>query len=250
MSHSLKGKVAVVTGGSKGIGAEIAKAFAAEGASVVVNYASDKEGADRVVAAAVAVDGKAIAVQANVSKAADVARLFAETKRHFGALDILVNNAGVYQFNPLENVTESEFHHQFGTNVLGPILTTQEALKYFGPDGGSVINIGSLVSGKRISNSVVYTATKHALDGITSVLAGDLAPRKIRVNSINPGPVDTEGARTLGVVGGDFEKEFVAQTPLGRIGQPRDISRIAVFLASPDAAWLTGETIVAAGGLR
>jgi 3-oxoacyl-[acyl-carrier protein] reductase len=250
MSHSLKGKVAVVTGGSKGIGAEIAKAFAAEGASVVVNYASDKEGADRVVAAAVAVDGKAIAVQANVSKAADVARLFAETKRHFGGLDILVNNAGVYQFNPLENVTESEFHHQFGTNVLGPILTTQEALKYFGPDGGSVINIGSLVSGKRISNSVVYTATKHALDGITSVLAGDLAPRKIRVNSINPGPVDTEGARTLGVVGGDFEKEFVAQTPLGRIGQPRDISRIAVFLASPDAAWLTGETIVAAGGLR
>jgi 3-oxoacyl-[acyl-carrier protein] reductase len=250
MSHSLKGKVAVVTGGSKGIGAEIAKAFAAEGASVVVNYASDKEGADRVVAAVIAVDGKAIAVQANVSKAADVARLFAETKRHFGGLDILVNNAGVYQFNPLENVTESEFHHQFGTNVLGPILTTQEALKYFGPDGGSVINIGSLVSGKRISNSVVYTATKHALDGITSVLAGDLAPRKIRVNSINPGPVDTEGARTLGVVGGDFEKEFVAQTPLGRIGQPSDISRIAVFLASPDAAWLTGETIVAAGGLR
>ena len=250
MSHSLKGKVAVVTGASKGIGAEIAKAFAAEGASVVVNYASDKEGADRVVAAVMAVDGKAIAVQANVSKAADVARLFAETKRHFGALDILVNNAGVYQFNPLENVTESEFHHQFGSNVLGPILTTQEALKHSGPDGGSVINIGSLVSGKRISNSVVYTATKHALDGITSVLAGDLAPRKIRVNSINPGPVDTEGARTLGVVGGDFEKEFVAQTPLGRIGQPSDISRIAVFLASPDAAWLTGETIVAAGGLR
>jgi 3-oxoacyl-[acyl-carrier protein] reductase len=250
MSHSLKGKVAVVTGGSKGIGAEIAKAFAAEGAAVVVNYATDKEGADRVVAAVVAVDGKAIAVQADVSKAADVARLFAETRRHFGALDLLVNNAGVYQFNPLENVTESEFHHQFGTNVLGPILTTQEALKYFGPDGGSVINIGSLVSGKRISNSVVYTATKHALDGITSVLAGDLAPRKIRVNSINPGPVDTEGARTLGVVGGDFEKELVAQTPLGRIGQPSDISRIAVFLASPDAAWLTGETIVAAGGLR
>lgn len=250
MSRSLKGKVAVVTGASKGIGAGIAKAFAAEGISVVVNYASDKVGADRVIADIIARDGKAVAVQGDVSKAADVVRLFAETKKHFGALDILVNNAAVYAFQSLEEVREAEFRRQFDTNVLGPILVTQEALKHFGPDGGSVINIGSLVSEKRVSNSIVYTATKHALDGITRVLAGELGPRKIRVNSINPGPVETEGAHTIGIIGSDFEKALVADTPFGRIGQPVDIARVALFFASPDSGWITGETIVAAGGLR
>jgi 3-oxoacyl-[acyl-carrier protein] reductase len=246
----LNGKVAIVTGASKGIGAGVARALAAEGAAVVVNYASSKEGADRVVADIVAKDGKAIAVQADTSKADDVKRLFAETKQAFGALHVLVNNAGVYKFDPLEQVSESEFHRQFNTNVLGLILTSQEALKYFGPAGGSLINVGSAISRSVTPNAVVYSATKHAVDGITLTLAAELGPRNIRVNSINPGPVDTEGARTLGVIGGDFEKDAVRRTPLGRVGQSNDIAPIAVFLASDESRWLTGEILVASGGLR
>jgi 3-oxoacyl-[acyl-carrier protein] reductase len=246
----LAGKVAVVTGASKGIGAGIAKELAAAGAAVVVNYASSKEGADRVVAEITGSGGKAIAVQGDVSKAADVQRLFAETKKAFGTLDVLVNNAGVYQFAPLEDVTESEFHRQFNTNVLGLILATQEAVKHFGDNGGSVINIGSVVSRLGLPGSTVYTATKGAVDAVTLVLSKELGPRKIRVNSINPGGVETEGTHTMGMIGSDMEKQMVAQTPLGRLGQPGDIATIAVFLASTDAGWLTGETLLASGGMR
>jgi 3-oxoacyl-[acyl-carrier protein] reductase len=246
----LAGKVAVVTGASKGIGAGIAKALGAEGAAVVVNYSSSREGADRVVAEIKAKGGKAIAVQGDVSKAADVRRLFAATKEAFGALDVLVNNAGVYQFNPLESVTEEEFHGQFDTNVLGLLLTTQEAAKHFGAEGGSVINIGSTASQVTPPTTVVYTATKGAVDAITHVLAKELAPRKIRVNAINPGAVETEGAHAVGVIGSDFEKQLVAQTPLGRMGQPEDIAPVAVFLASADSGWLTGEILLASGGMR
>ncbi|MET0226748.1 MAG: glucose 1-dehydrogenase, partial [Dokdonella sp.] len=226
----LTGKVAVVTGASKGIGAAIAKAFAAEGAAVVVNYASSREGADRVVADIAAKGGKAIAVQGDVSKAADVQRLFADAKKAFGSLDILVNNAGVYRFAPIEEVTEEEFHRQFDINVLGLLLATKEAVKYFGDGGASVINIGSTVSSIGMPGTAVYTATKGAVDTITHVLSKELGPRKIRVNSINPGGVETEGAHALGVIGSDFEKQMVAQTPLGRLGQPDDIATIAVFL--------------------
>ena len=250
MSSKLQGKVAIVTGASKGIGAGIAKGLAAEGASVVVNYASSREGADRVVAEITGSGGTAIAVQGDVSKAADVERLFVETEKAFGALDVLVNNAGVFQFDPLENVTEDEFHREFNTNVLGPILTTQSAVKRFGPEGGSVINIGSVIVRNPPPGGVVYTATKSALDSVTRVLASELGGRKIRVNSINPGGVDTEGAQTAGVIGSDFEKQMVARTPLGRIGQPDDIAKVAVFLASPESAWMTGEILVAAGGLQ
>lgn len=246
----LTGKVAIVTGASKGIGAGIAKSMGAAGAAVVVNYASSKEGADRVVAEITGKGGKAIAVQGDVSKAADVRRLFAETKRSFGAPDVLVNNAGIFAFEPLEAVTEDEFHRQFNINVLGPILTTQEALKHFGPDGGSVINISSVVSTNATPNSVVYSATKGAVDSIARVLGVELAARKIRVNTIAPGGVETEGAHRIGVIGSDFEKQIVAQTPLGRLGQPEDIARVAVFLASDNARWLTGERITASGGLR
>lgn len=246
----LSGKVAVVTGASKGIGAGIAKALAAEGASVVVNYASSKEGADRVVAEIKGNGGKALAVQGDVSKAADIKRLFAETKKTFGSLDVLVNNAGVYKFAPLEEVTEGEFHRQFDTNVLGLILTTQEAAKQFGSQGGSVINIGSVVSRLTPPESVVYTATKAAVTSITQVLAKELASKKIRVNSINPGGVETEGTHTAGIIGSDFEKHMIAQTPLGRLGQPDDIAPIAVFLASADSGWLTGEAFIASGGMR
>ncbi|MBB6189693.1 glucose 1-dehydrogenase [Rhodanobacter sp. MP7CTX1] len=246
----LAGKVAVVTGASKGIGAGIAKELAAAGAAVVVNYASSKEGADRVVAEITGSGGKAIAVQGDVSKAADVQRLFAEAKKAFGTLDVLVNNAGVYQFAPLEDVTESEFHRQFNTNVLGLILATQEAVKHFGDNGGSVINIGSVVSRLGLPGSTVYTATKGAVDAVTLVLSKELGPRKIRVNSINPGGVETEGTHTMGMIGSDMEKQMVAQTPLGRLGQPGDIATIAVFLASEDAGWLTGETLLASGGMR
>jgi 3-oxoacyl-[acyl-carrier protein] reductase len=247
----LTGKVAIVTGASKGIGAGIAKSLGAAGAAVVVNYASSKEGADRVVAEITEKGGQAVAVQADVSKPDDVQRLFTETKEAFGSLDVLVNNAGVYQFAPLEAVTEDEFHRQFNTNVLGLILTTQEAVKHFGPEGGSVINIGSVVSGGNPPPmSVVYTATKGAVDGITQVLAKELAPRKIRVNSINPGGVETEGAHRLGVIGTDFEKDLVERTALGRLGQPEDIAPVAVFLASPRSGWLTGEILQASGGLR
>jgi 3-oxoacyl-[acyl-carrier protein] reductase len=245
----LTGKVAVVTGASKGIGAGIAKGLGAAGAAVVVNYASSREGADRVVAEITGQGGKAIAVQGDVSKAADVRRLFDEAERAFGSLDVLVNNAGVFEFEPLEEVTEKEFHREFDTNVLGMILATQEAVKHFGPKGGSVINIGSVVSRRPSPRSVVYAASKSAVDGVTRALASELGSRKIRVNSINPGGVETEGTHRAGIAGGDAEKQMVAQTPLGRFGQPEDIAPIAVFLASPGSAWLTGETIVASGGL-
>jgi 3-oxoacyl-[acyl-carrier protein] reductase len=246
----LAGKVAVVTGASKGIGAGIAKSLGAEGAKVVVNYASSKEGADRVVAEITKNGGKAIAVQGDVSKAADAERLFAETKKAFGPADVLVNNAGVYQFAPIESVTEGDFHRMFGTNVLGLILATQEAVKHFGDKGGSVINIGSVVSQITPPTSVVYTATKGAVDAITRVLAKELGPKKIRVNSINPGMVETEGVHTAGIIGSDFQKRAESLTPLGRIGQPTDIAPVAVFLASDDSSWLTGELILAGGGSR
>jgi 3-oxoacyl-[acyl-carrier protein] reductase len=246
----LTGKVAIVTGASKGIGAAIAKGLGAAGAAVVVNYASSKAGADRVVTAITSQGGQAIAVQGDVSKAADVQRLFAETQQAFGALDVLVNNAGVYQFDPLEAVTEAEFHREFNTNVLGLILATQEAVKHFRPEGGSVINIGSVASQAAPPQSVVYTATKGAVDAITRVLAKELGDRKIRVNSINPGGVETEGVHRAGIIGSDFEKQMIAGTPLGRLGQPEDIAPIAVFLASEDSGWLTGETLVASGGFR
>ncbi|MEY2489715.1 MAG: 3-oxoacyl-[acyl-carrier protein] reductase [Verrucomicrobiota bacterium] len=246
----LNGKVAVVTGASKGIGASIAKHLAAEGAAVIVNYASSKTDADKVVAEIINKGGKAVAVQANVAKKAEVDRLFAESKKAFGALDILVNNAGVYRFEPLEAVTEDEFHRQFNTNVLGLILTTQEAAKHFGPEGGSVINISSLASSATPPMSVVYSATKGAVDAITGVLANELGPKGIRVNAINPGPVVTEGFDAGGFAGSDFEKQTTARTPLGRIAQPNDIAPAVVFLASPDSAWITGETLRVAGGLR
>jgi 3-oxoacyl-[acyl-carrier protein] reductase len=246
----LANKVAVVTGASKGIGAGIAKALAAEGAAVVVNYSSSKEGADKVVAEIKAKGGKAIAVQGDVAKAADVQRIFAETKKAFGQLDVLVNNAGVYKFAPLEGVTEDEFHRTFNTNVLGLILATQEAAKYFNGNGGSVINIGSVASRLTPPTSVVYTATKGAVDAVTGVLAKELGPKGIRVNSINPGMVDTEGVQAAGISGSDFEKATVAQTPLGRVGLPEDIAPAAVFLASDDARWVTGETLAVSGGLK
>jgi 3-oxoacyl-[acyl-carrier protein] reductase len=246
----LKNKVAVVTGASKGIGAGIAKALAAEGASVVVNYSSSKEGADRVVAEIAQSGGKAIAVQGDVAKASDVQRIFAETKKAFGKLDVLVNNAGVYQFSPLGEITEEQFHRLFNTNVLGLLLATQEAAKFFGPEGGSIINIGSTISQITPPATAVYTATKGAVDAVTHVLAKELGPKKIRVNSINPGVVETEGVHAAGFIGSDFLKQFEAQTPLGRIGQPADIAPIAVFLASSESGWLTGETLLASGGLR
>jgi 3-oxoacyl-[acyl-carrier protein] reductase len=247
----LTGKVAVVTGASKGIGAAIAKALAAEGAAVVVNYASSKSGADAVVADILSRDGKAAAVQGDVAKAADVIRLFAETDRLFGRLDILVNNAGVFEFKPLGEIDEKHFHKQFDTNVLGLLLATREAANRFGPTGGSVINVGSIVTDLAPPASAVYSATKAAVHTITQVLAGELGSRKIRVNSISPGPVNTEGFRAMGdeVVAG-VENSIVAQTPLGRIGQPADIAPVAVFLASDDSAWVTGEQIRASGGVR
>jgi 3-oxoacyl-[acyl-carrier protein] reductase len=248
-SKRLAGKVAVVTGASKGIGAGIAKQLADEGASVVVNYASSKEGADQVVNEIIARGGKAIAVQGDVAKTADIEHLFAETKNAFGRLDILINNAGVYRFAPLEEVTEDEFHREFNTNVLGIILATREAVKYFGNDGGSVVNIGSTITSLTPPATVVYSATKGAVSTITRVLAKELGPKKIRVNSINPGGVETEGFHSLGMTGSDFEKQMIAQTPLGRIGQPQDIAPVAVFLASADSGWITGEIVQASGGL-
>jgi 3-oxoacyl-[acyl-carrier protein] reductase len=249
-NQKLTGQVAVVTGASKGIGADIAKHLAAEGATVVVNYSSSKEGADRVVDEITKRGGKATAIQADVAKKADIERLFATTKKNFGQLDILVNNAGVYRFEPLEAVTEDEFHRQFNTNVLGLILATQEAAKHFGPEGGSIINISSLASSVTPPMSVVYSATKGAVDAITGVLAKELGPKGIRVNAINPGPVATEGFDAAGFTGSDFEKQTTAQTPLGRIAQANDIAPAAVFLASSDSAWITGETLRVAGGLR
>jgi 3-oxoacyl-[acyl-carrier protein] reductase len=246
----LTGKVAIVTGASKGIGAAIAKSLAAEGASVVVNYASSKEGAEKVVAEITGKGGKAVAVQGDFSKQADISKVFAETKKAYGRLDTLVNNAGVYEFLPLEQVTEKSFHTMFNLNVLGLILSSQEALKYFGPEGGSIINIGSVASRTHPPTSSVYSATKGAVDSVTGVLSNELGPKKIRVNSINPGMVETEGTHTGGFLGGDFQKALEARTPLGRIGQPKDIGSIAVFLASDDSNWLTGELILAGGGLR
>ena len=248
--EKLKGKVALVTGASKGIGAGIAKALAAAGAAVAVNYASSKQGADLVVADITAAGGRAIAVGGDISNTADVQRIFKETLQAFGRLDVLVNNAGVYRFDPIETVTEGEFHRQFNTNVLGPLLATQEAVKYFGPEGGNVINISSTASSMSLPTTSVYAATKSALDTVTRVLAAELGPRNIRVNAINPGGVVTEGLHTLGVIGSDFEKDMVSKTPLGRIGQPEDIGPIAVFLASADSGWVTGETFRASGGLR
>jgi 3-oxoacyl-[acyl-carrier protein] reductase len=247
---ALSGKVAVVTGASKGIGAGIAKAFGEAGASVVVNYASSREGADRVVKTIVEKGGRAVAVQGNVAKSADVRRLFEETKRQFGSLDVLVNNAGVFQFDPLEEVTEDEFHRQFNTNVLGSILTSQEALLLFGERGGSIINISSVASDLAMPTSTVYAATKGAVDSLTSVLAAELGPRKIRVNAIAPGVIETEGTHTIGLMGSDMEKQAVARTPLGRYGQPADVAKVALFLASDDSSWMTGERLVASGGLR
>lgn len=246
----LKGKVAVVTGASKGIGAGIAKALGAAGAAVVVNYASSSEGAERVVADIKAKGGKAIAVKADVAKAADVRHLFEATKEAFGTVDVLVNNAGVYQFQPLEDVTEDEFHRQFNINVFGTLFATKEAAKYFGPNGGSVINLGSTASTDAVPTASVYSATKGAVDTLTRVLAAELGQRNIRVNVIAPGGTETEGLHAVGVVGSDFEKAMIARTALGRLGQPDDIARVAVFLASEDSAWLTGERLVAAGGYR
>jgi 3-oxoacyl-[acyl-carrier protein] reductase len=247
----LEGKVAVVTGASKGIGAAIARHLAAEGAAVAVNYASSKKGADVVVAEITEKGGRAVAVQGDVSKKAEIERLFTETKKAFGRLDILVNNAGIYEFSPLEGVTEEHFHKQFNLNVLGLLLTTQEALKYFDNAGGSVINISSIASTLAPPTGSVYSATKGAVDTITKSLSKELGPRKIRVNAINPGMVVTEGTETAGVVGAESEmrKQMEAQTPLGRIGQPKDIAGAAVFLASSDADWISGETWVIAGGL-
>jgi 3-oxoacyl-[acyl-carrier protein] reductase len=245
----LAGKVAVVTGGSKGIGAAIAKALAAEGASVVVNYASSKGGAESVVSAITAAKGKAIAVPGDVSVAADAQGIIDAAVKAYGHVDILVNNAGVYEFAPLEEISEAHFHKHFNINVLGTLLATQAAVKHM-PEGGSVINTGSLVTRITPPASAVYSGTKGAIDAITGVLARELGPRKIRVNSIAPGMVETEGTHTAGFIGSEFNEMAVAQSPLGRIGQPDDIARIAVFLASTDSGWMTGETLLASGGMR
>jgi 3-oxoacyl-[acyl-carrier protein] reductase len=250
MANKLAGKVAIVTGASKGIGAGIAKQLAAEGASVVVNYSTSKEGADRVVNEIAKKGGKAVAVQANVAKEKDIERLFTETKKAFGRLDILVNNAGVYEFSPIDGVTEVHFYKQFDLNVLGLLLTSKQAARYFGPEGGSIINISSAVSTFTPPNSAAYTGTKGAVDAITKTLAKELGPRNIRVNAINPGMVETEGVRAAGFSESEFRKQLEALTPLGRIGQVEDVAPAAVFFASSDAAWITGETLVVAGGLR
>jgi 3-oxoacyl-[acyl-carrier protein] reductase len=250
MSKKLAGKVAVVTGASKGIGASIAQALAEEGASVVVNYSSSKPDAERVVAEIGAHGGTAIAVQADVSKPAHIERLFADAKRSFGRVDILVNNAGTYEFSPLEGVTEEHYHKHFNLNVLGLLFTTKEAVKHMGPEGGSIINIGSVVSSALMPNSAVYSASKAAVDAITGVLAKELGPRKIRVNSISPGVIVTEGSRAGGFIGTDFQKTVEAQVPLGRVGQPDDIAPTAVYLASSDSKYMTGETLLLSGGLR
>jgi len=246
----LANKIAVITGASKGIGAGIAKSLAAAGASVVVNYASAKAGADKVVEEITEAGGKAIAIQGNVTSTADLAQLFEETNTTLGPVDILVNNAGVYQFGAIEEITAEDFHRQFDTNVLGLLLSTQAALKHFNTAGGSIINIGSVVSSITPVASSVYTATKAAVSSITHVLAKELGGKNIRVNSINPGMIETEGTHTAGFIGSDFEKAAIASTPLGRGGKPDDIADIAVFLASEDSRWLTGEILLASGGVR
>ncbi|HUK52741.1 MAG TPA: glucose 1-dehydrogenase [Candidatus Binatia bacterium] len=249
MSKKLEGKVAIVTGASKGIGAAIAKSLAAEGAAVVVNYSASQEGADRVVAEITGLGGKAIAVQADLSKEPEIRRLFAETKKAFGRLDVLVNNAGIYEFLPVEAVTEGHFHKHFDLNVLGLLLASREAAKLFGPEGGSIINISSIASTITAPNSSVYSATKAAVDAVTKSLAKELGPRHIRVNAINPGMVETEGYRAAGMPESEFRSQLLARTPLGRVGRPEDIAPVAVFFASPDAAWITGETLAVGGGL-
>ncbi len=250
MSQKLAGKVALVTGASKGIGAAIAKHLAAAGASVVVNYSSSKSGADAVVKEIQSKGGKAVAVQANVSQQADIQRLLAETKKAFGGLDVLVNNAGIYEFAPLGEITPEHFHKLFDLNVLGLLLTSQEAVKYFGPKGGNIINISSVVATATPANTSVYSATKAAVDAITRSLAQELGPRGVRVNAINPGMVETEGVHAAGIAESDFRKVVESQTPLGRIGQPQDIAGAAVFLASDEAAWVTAQTLHISGGFR
>lgn len=250
MSQKLKNKVAIVTGASKGIGASIALHLAAEGASVVVNYSTSSEGAHRVVSEIQAKGGKAIAVQANVSKHNDIKHLFDETSKAFGKLDILVNNAGIYEFAPIENITKEHFYKLFDLNVLGILLTSQEAVKHFGPEGGSIINISSVASVTAPPHFAVYSATKAAVDSITKTLGKELGPRKIRVNAINPGLVETEGVHTAGIAQSSFRTQIESDTPLQRIGQPQDIAPAVVFLASDDSAWMTCETLVISGGLR
>lgn len=247
--NKLKGKVAVVTGASKGIGAAVAKALAAEGASVVVNYASSKQGADAVVAEIGRAGGKAVAVKGDVSKAAEAKAIVDAAVEHFGRLDVLVNNSGVYEFKPLEDITEEHFRQEFDINVLGLLLTTQAAAKHLG-EGGSIVNIGSLVTRISPPASAVYTGTKGAVDAITGVLARELGPRGIRVNTVSPGMVETEGTHAAGFIGSEFAANAAAQTPLGRIGQPQDIASIVTFLASDDSHWLTGEQLYASGGMR
>ena len=244
----LTGKAALVTGASKGIGAGIALALGAEGAHVVVNYASSRDGADQVVAAIEKAGGKAVAIQGHVGRTADVEKLFAEAAQAFGTIDILVNNAGVFSFMPIGEITEVEYHRQFDTNVLGVLLASQAAANQFGPQGGSVINISSVVSRLAPPGSSIYSATKGAVDTITKVLAKELGPRGIRVNAINPGMIETEGTRTAGFIGSAFESQTVGQTPLGRIGKPDDIAPVAVFLASDESRWVTGEIINVSGG--
>jgi 3-oxoacyl-[acyl-carrier protein] reductase len=250
MSRKLEGQVAVVTGASKGIGASIASHLAAEGAAVVVNYATSKAGADRVVGDIVRQGGRAVAVQADVAKQADIERLFAEAKKAFGKLDILINNAGVYEFVPLESVTAEHFHKLFDLNVLGLILASQQAVKHFGPTGGTIINVSSVAATSTPAATSVYSATKAAVDAVTKALAKELGPRKIRVNSLNPGMIETEGFHAAGIAESDFRRQVEAQTPLGRIGQPQDVAPAAVFLASADSGWITGETLYVSGGLR
>ena len=246
----LDGKIAVVTGASKGIGASISEHLAAEGASVVVNYATSKPGADAVVKRITDKGGKAIAVQGDVSKPADITRLFSETKKAYGKLDILVNNAGIYEFLPLEAVTAEHFHKQFDLNVLGLLLTTQEAVKLIGPEGGSIINISSIVGPMPAPNGSVYSATKAAVDALTVSLSRELGPKKIRVNSLNPGLVETEGLHTIGFAESELRTAVEGQTPLGRIAQPEDIARAAVFFASGDAGWVNGQSLLLTGGYR
>jgi 3-oxoacyl-[acyl-carrier protein] reductase len=246
----LAGKVAVVTGASKGIGASIAESLAAEGASVVVNYANSKAAAEAVVKRIQEQGGKALAVQADVSKHEEIKRLFAETKAAYGKLDVLVNNAGIYEFAPLESITAEHFHKHFDLNVLALLLATQEALKLIGPEGGSIINISSIVGRRPVQNAAVYSATKAAVDAITAALAQELGPRKIRVNSLNPGMVETEGLHAAGLAESDFRKILEAQTPLGRIAQPEDIARAAVFFATDDSGWVSGESLIVSGGQR
>lgn len=249
MSKKLEGKVAVVTGASKGIGASIALHLAKEGASVVVNYSSSKEGALKVVSEIVKNGGKAVAVQANVANPKDIGKLFSETKKAFGKLDILINNAGIYEFAPIEEITAEHYHKTFDLNVLGVLLVIKESLKYFG-SSGSIVNISSIVSKYSIANTAVYSASKAAVDALTKSLGQELGPRNIRVNCVNPGMIETEGTKTAGILDSDFRKNTESQTPLGRIGRPNDVASAVLFLASDDASWITGETLFITGGFR